>query len=118
ALQFEQPIERGGKRSLRRAVAREGLKAARADYADQLRQSRLALRQTYYDLQLAQVKLGIDREIAQSQATSVAAARRRLAAGDMSKADFARLQVEALKADNDVRQAEADLQAAQVALAY
>ena len=117
-LQLEQPLERGGKRSLRRAAASRGVNAAEAGFADQKRQALLALRDAFYDLQLAQQKRAIDREIADAQAASQAAAEQRLRAGDIAAADVARLRVERARADNDVRQAEADLAAARVALAY
>ncbi|MDB5987734.1 MAG: outer rane efflux protein [Nevskia sp.] len=117
-IQFEQPIERGGKRGLRQAAARQGIVAADADFADQKRQALLALRQAFYDLQLAEQKLAIDRDIADAQAATQHAAEQRLHAGDIAAADVARLRVETSKADNDVRQAETDLAAARIALAY
>jgi cobalt-zinc-cadmium efflux system outer membrane protein len=117
-VELEQPLERGGKRGLRREVAQQGVRAASADFDDQLRQSTLALRQAFHDLHLAGEKLAIDREVDALQAQTLQAAERRLAAGDISQADLARLRVEAFKASNDVRQAEADTQLAGVALGY
>ena len=116
-LRLDQPIERGGKRALRQQAAQAGVAAAEADYAEQRRESLLAVRTAFYALLRAQQKLAIAREIDALQQQTRAAAERRLNAGDLSAADAARLRVEALKASNDVQHAEADQRAARAALA-
>lgn len=116
-LRLDQPIERGGKRGLRQQAAQAGVQAAQADYAEQQRESLLAVRTAFYALLRAQRKLAIAREIDTLQQQTGAAAERRLKAGDLSAADAARLRVEALKSANDVQRAEADQRAARAALA-
>jgi cobalt-zinc-cadmium efflux system outer membrane protein len=116
-LRLDQTIERGNKRGLRIEAAQAGLKAAQADFADQRRQSLMALRQAYYDLLLAQRRLEITREIDELQQQTLAAAERRHRAGDLAASDVARLRVEALKSNNDREAAEAAAATARGALA-
>ncbi|MBS4098474.1 MAG: TolC family protein [Sulfuricella sp.] len=115
---LSQTIERGNKRGLRIQGAEARVAAARGDLADTARQQRLALRQAYYDLRLAQDKLRITEETSGLYRKSVEAAELRLKAGDLAAAEVSRLRVEALRAANDERQAAADLENAQVGLAY
>ncbi|MCX7891697.1 MAG: TolC family protein [Burkholderiales bacterium] len=118
AARIEQLIERGGKRELRVAAAQRLESAANAELADTLRQQRLATVSAYYDLLLAQDKVATAGVTADLFAKSVAATERRLAAGDVAPADLTRLRVEALRAENERRAAEAERQRAQNALAY
>ena len=68
------------------------------------------------ELQLAQEKSLILRDTAGLFARSMDAAEKRLAAGDIAGADLARMRVDALRAANEARMAEAER--AQAALAY
>ncbi len=117
-LRIDQTIERGGKRDLRMRGAEFRSGAAHQDLADTLRQGHIALQQAYYDLMLAQEKLRIAEDNAQLFARTVEAARIRLNAGDISRSELSRIQVDALRAENDVRQARNDQQQAQAGLAY
>ncbi len=116
-LHVDQLIERGGKRELRIATADALVRAARRDLAEVRRQQLLALDTAYYDLKLAQEKLRILRETALLQQQSVDATQRRLEAGDVSESEVVRLRVEALRAANDARAAQADVTRARQALA-
>lgn len=116
-LRLDQPIERGGKRGLRIDAARAGLTASEADYAEQKRESLLAVRTAFYALLRAQRRVEIDTEIDQLQQQTLAAAERRNRAGDLSASDLARLKLEALKAANERQHAEADQRTAAAALA-
>ena len=116
-LRIDQPFERGGKRELRRSVAKSALDAARLDLDDTQRQQLRALRQGYYDLKLAEERLRVARESAAALAQTLDKARLRLKSGDIASSDLARIQVDALRAQNDAQAARVDLLRAQTALA-
>jgi cobalt-zinc-cadmium efflux system outer membrane protein len=117
-LRLEQLIERGDKRELRAQSAGAKLEAVERDFDDVRRQQRLALRAAYYDLMLAQEKRRSAGDTAALYARSLEAGEARLKAGDISVSDRSRLRVEKLRAENDARQAVADTNQAQLALAY
>jgi cobalt-zinc-cadmium efflux system outer membrane protein len=117
-VRIDQTFERGGKRELRMRGADLRLDAAREDMADTARQSRITLHQAYYDVLLVQEKLAITESNARLYAQTVDAAKLRLQVGDIAKSELSRIQVDALRAENDVRQAHSDLRQAQVTLAY
>ncbi len=118
ALQISQPIERGGKRNLRSAAADHNVLAAGFDLDETRRQQRLLLRQAYFDLRLAQERVSISRETVMAFRRTLDAANVRLKSGDIASADVSRISVDALRAENDLRQNTADLERARVALAY
>ena len=111
------PIERGDKLALRREQARAQLSGARHDLRDIRRQQRLALAQAYYDLKLAEEKLGIAAIAREIGAQALGAADKRVAAGDLALVDRIRLSVEALRSANELTSAETDLRQARVTLA-
>jgi len=116
-LRIDQPFERGGKRELRLAVADSLLAASRSDESDTARQQRLAVRQAYYDLKLAEEKARIGDESVVLAGKVLAKAELRLKAGDISPTDVARIRTDSLKAESDAHQAQVDLQRARLALA-
>jgi cobalt-zinc-cadmium efflux system outer membrane protein len=118
SIRVDQLIERGEKRELRLASARILESASTEDLSDTIRQQRLALRSAYYDLMFAQDKTGIARDTVALFGRSIQAAELRLKAGDIAAADVSRLRVDALRAANDARVAEADRRRAQLALGY
>src|SRR6266702_6881880 len=103
-------------RELRTAKRLES--ASTEDLSDTYRQQRLALRSAYYDLLFAQNKADIVQDNAILFQDSTRAAELRLKAGDIAAADVSRLRVDALRAANDARAADADRRRAQLALAY
>ncbi|MGD9787505.1 MAG: TolC family protein [Sulfuricellaceae bacterium] len=115
---LSQTFERGDKREHRTRSAQWRLDAAKQDYSDALRSQRMVLRQAYYDLVLAQEKSRIAEESAALYRKSMAAGELRLKAGDIAGAELARIRVEALRAENDARQAANDLARARLVLAY
>lgn len=117
SVRIDQQFERGGKRALRVDNAQYLALASRADLADVRRQLRLLVTQAYYDLLAAQEKRDIVRETAGLFGNTLQAARRRRQAGDLAGADVSRIEVDALRAANDVDQADADLMRAQQTLA-
>jgi outer membrane protein, heavy metal efflux system len=118
SVRLDQLIERGDKRELRIEAARRSESAASQDYADVLRQQRLALRSAYYDLTFAQDKSAVAQDNVALFERSLEAAELRFRAGDIAAAEVARLRVDALRAQNDARAAEAERRRAQLALAY
>jgi cobalt-zinc-cadmium efflux system outer membrane protein len=115
---IDQVIERGNKLGLRVDTARRLETAAGEDLNDMGRQQVLALRGAYYDLLSAQEKVAIADETAQLFGRTVDAAQIRQRAGDLAASDVSRVRVDALRAQNDARAAQADLSRARVALAY
>jgi cobalt-zinc-cadmium efflux system outer membrane protein len=118
SVRLDQLIERGNKRELRIAAAKQLEAASGEDLADMLRQQRLIMRGSYYDLALAQDKVAISADTAALFQRTLAAAEQRLKAGDIASSDVARIRVDALRAQNDARAVEADRRRAQFALAY
>ncbi|MDF0379103.1 MULTISPECIES: TolC family protein [unclassified Methylophilus] len=118
AVQVTQLYERGDKRALRSAVAESAVKASRLDLGETYRQQALAMATAYFDLKLAQESLLIQQANVSSYEKTLQAAQLRLKAGDVASADVARIRVDALRASNDLRQAEATVQKAQAMLAY
>ena len=117
-FRIDQPFERGNKRELRLDAAAGLQRAARHDYLDVLRQQLALLQGAYYDLKLAQERSQTLAENAQLFSGTLAAAERRLKAGDLAPADVAKVQVDYERAQNDARGAQAELARAQIALAY
>ena len=115
---INQMFERGNKRELRIEAADINIRASRGDYADIRRQQKVVLHGAYYDLVAAQEKLRISTETAGLFGKTMEAVERRLKAGDISASDVARIRVDALRAQNDARTAQAERQKAQAALAY
>ena len=118
SIRIDQLVERGNKLELRVSTAKKLETASADDLADMLRQQRLALRGGYFDLLLAQDRLAIGADTAELYQRSLQAAELRLQAGDIASSDVARIRVDALRAQNDARAAEADRRRAQFALAY
>lgn len=115
---IEQPIERGNKRGLRMAVAADAVQASELDLSDSLRQQKRVFYGAYYDLLLAQQSEQI---LFSNQAlydNMLSAAELRLKAGDISATDAARIRIDVLRAQNDLRQARAEKEKAQADLAY
>ena len=117
-FRIDQPFERGNKRDLRLDAAAGLQRAARNDSLDVLRQQFALLRGSYFDLKLAQERAQVLAETAQLFSVTLAAAQRRLKAGDLAPADVAKVQVDHERAQNDARGAQADFARAQIALAY
>ena len=108
-VHLEQLVERGGKRELRIASADAQVLASRRDLDEVRRQQRLLLNIAYFELKLALEKLLIQRDTLRLQEQSVAATQRRFLAGDVAETEVVRLRVEALRAANEARAAEADV---------
>ena len=117
-FRIDQPFERGNKRALRLDAASGLQRASQDDLLDALRQQRALLEAAYFDLKQAQERAQVLAETAQLFSGTLAAAERRLKAGDLAPADVAKVQVDYERSQNDARGAQADLARAQLALAY
>lgn len=117
-LGVSQLIERGDKRELRQAGAEAAARGADDDLADTRRQQRLALHQAYFDFKAASERVALTADTAKLYQGSVAAAEKRLAVGDIAPLEVSRLRVEALRAENDARAAQADLVRVRRGLVY
>ena len=117
-FRIDQLIERGGKRELRVSNANHLEQASRYDVLDTQRQLQIAVSSAYIDLIAAQHKLRISQENRDLFRLTQAAADKRKKAGDIAGADVARVRVDALRAENDTRQAAVDLLRAQTNLSY
>jgi cobalt-zinc-cadmium efflux system outer membrane protein len=117
-FRIEQVIERGGKRELRIKGAESRLEASRFEADEMARQQLGTLRRAYYDLLLAQEKLALARDTATLYGKSADAGKLRQKAGDIAPVDLTRLQIDRVRADSEARQAQSDVEQAQLALAY
>ncbi len=115
-LSINQLVERGSKRELRISTADAQVLAAQRDLTEIRRQQQLALGLAYFELKLALERLRILQDTAQLQEQAVTAAKRRLAAGDAAESEVIRLSLEALRASNDARTAQADVSRARQSL--
>src|SRR6185369_8919225 len=116
-VRLEQLIERGGKAGLRTAQGEANVRAVQADLAEQKRQQRLAVRVAFFELAAVQERLALQREFRGFAQESAAASRRRLESGDIARAEANRFRLDAVRVENDVRQAETDLYRARLELA-
>lgn len=118
-LRLDQQVERGGKPALRRATADALHAAARADWADTLRQARLAVARNWIDLWAARARRTQLEAAVALNAESLAALERRVRAGDAAPLDATRFRLDDARARADLHQAEADIRtlARQLALA-
>ncbi len=115
---LSQVFERGNKVELRTGAARALATAVRGDRGDIERVQQVALHGAYYDLLQAQDKMRITGETVDLFQRSLDALNTRLKAGDVAAVDVSRMTVDALRAQNDARNARADFEKAQAALAY
>ncbi len=113
----QQLIETAGKRRLRTESSVLGAEAAESDLRDAARTLSQGVRRAHYGLLLAQKRV----EVSQSQFDHVTelvkANKARLALGDISERDLARIQVEAAKVASELDQAGAELEKARAQLA-
>jgi outer membrane protein, heavy metal efflux system len=116
-IRIEQTFERGNKRSLRVASAKELQLAALADIQESIRQQKILGAISYIDLSVAQRLKKLIDENESNFKRLVEGAQRRLKAGDIAPADVSRLSVESSRANNEVRAADNNLIQAQVKLA-
>ena len=117
AIGLDWTWERGNKRVLRTASARDAANAARFDIKDILMQQQLAAAGAYFDLLAAQERIEQVGAIARSADQLASTAARRVKAGDLAAQDAARTDIEAQRAQAELLSAQLDRQRASLALA-
>lgn len=115
---LSQLFERGDKRALRGEAARFAFEAARGDVAEIRRQQGLLVASSYYDLLFVQERVRVVTETAVLMQRSVSATEVRLKAGDVAQSDLARIRVDQLRMENELRQATAERSRARQRLAF
>lgn len=115
-VRYEQLVERGGKRELRIGAAEWIVEASRNELAVASRASRLALYAAYYDLVLANERLQVAEGASAACYRTLRDLESKGAAGSVQ--DRSRLRVDALRAEHDARVARADMEKAQLGVAY
>lgn len=109
--------ERGDKRALRTQAAQSQAAAAQAEVTEVLVQQQLAAKDAFFDLLAAQERVAHVQAMAHSAKQLATTAQKRLAAGDLSAQDFARVEIEAQRAQADAQSAQLEQQRAALALA-
>ncbi len=109
-------LERGDKRGLRTRAAQFNADAARADLQETMVQQQMAASAAWYDLMAAQERVTLVDAIQKSGAQLAVNAQRRLSAGDLSRQDTMRVEIEAERARADLQSALADRVRAALAL--
>ncbi|MEY2617814.1 MAG: hypothetical protein RL522_816 [Pseudomonadota bacterium] len=110
-------LERGNKRTLRTQAAQRNEQAARLDLAEIQLQQQVLAASAFFELVAAQERIEQVAALERSAADLAAAAQRRLRAGDLSQQDTLRTEIEARRAQADLRGAQAERQRAALALA-
>lgn len=116
-IHIDQTFERGDKRELRIKNADLMLHASEADLQNIERLSKTQLYQLYYQLLLAQEKLRINEDNVSLYEKTLEVSQLRFKAGDISSAELSRLDLDKLRAENEVLQAKNNLKQAQIELA-
>ncbi len=115
--QLSVPIELGGKRHSRVAVAQSALGAAGCDYEDATRMLRGLAADAFVDALYARLVVAQKESALAHLQRLVSVNERRLAAGDIAQVDFLQSRVEAQQFQAEVMAAQGELHAAEVAMA-
>jgi cobalt-zinc-cadmium efflux system outer membrane protein len=115
--QVSVPIELGGKRRARVAVAQSGLGAAGCDYEDATRTLHGLAADAFVDALYARLVVEQKQGALSHLQRLVTVNERRLAAGDIAQVDFLQSRVEAQQYQAEVMAAQGELRAAAVAMA-
>jgi outer membrane protein, heavy metal efflux system len=117
ATQLSVPVELGGKRRARLAVAQSGLDAATHDYADAVRTLRALAANAFIDALHARSVVEQKQSSLGHLQRLVDVNQRRLAAGDIAEVELTQSRVEMQRFRAEVFDAEGERQAAEVAMA-
>lgn len=109
-------LERGNKRALRTQAAQRTADAASSDLQEVVVQQQIAVAAAYWDLAAAQQRVLQVTDISRSAADLAGASQRRLRAGAISQQESLRTEIEARRAQADLRAAQADRVRAMLAL--
>ena len=114
---FTQLIEMAGKRGLRMQSTAIATQAAESDFSDAVRILTNMVRDAYYGLVQAQKVRWLAQEIVNYYKDIVSTSRLRFQAGDIAESDFMRIEMESMRANSDLDNAQAAVEQAQAALA-
>jgi outer membrane protein, heavy metal efflux system len=109
-------IERGGRRKLRTEAASRALAAQKCVYENQIRLMRLDVERAFYQTILAKSNLEASKSVLDRAERTLSLNRVRYKEGDLSALDLNRIEVEKLKLQDDVFQAELALRNAKSSL--
>lgn len=115
-LAIEQLFEVGGKRASKKAAAAAGRKEAEANYADACRTLALGVSKAYTVALLAEAKVTILKQSAESLRREADISEARLTAGDISVVDRNQIELEAERVALEVATAQAEATAAHIEL--
>jgi len=105
-LRFDYEIERGGRRQLRTKTAQQAVKAQQLTFEDQVRRIELEVKRAFSRIVLAKSNLETSRSILDQAERLIDLNRVRLQQGDISALDLNRIEVEKLRFQDDVFQAD------------
>ena len=117
SVRYEQLIERGNKRELRKKTAQSQIAAAGEDVMDMERQQSIALLRAMVDLAAAGERINLLSQVAAIYDEALKASSIRTEKGDLPPIDMQRQKIDANRAQIELRQARNDEKAAQIALA-
>ncbi len=117
SIRYEQLIERGNKRELRKKTAQSQIAAAGEDVMDMERQQSIALLRAMVDLAAAGERINLLSQVAAIYDEALKASSIRTEKGDLPPIDMQRQKIDANRAQIELRQARNDEKAAQIALA-
>jgi cobalt-zinc-cadmium efflux system outer membrane protein len=115
-LRFDYEIERGGRRQLRTEAARQAVEAQRLAYQDRVRLMQLEVTRTFSRAILAKSNLEASRSILEQADRMIELNRVRYKQGDISALELNRIEVEKLRFQDDVFQADLMLRNAKSSL--
>lgn len=115
-LRFDYEIERGGRRQLRTKSAQQAVEAQKLTYQDQVRRIELEVKRAFSRMVLAKSNLETSRSILEQAERMIDLNRVRLKQGDISALDLNRIEVEKLRFQDDVFQADLMLRNSKSAL--
>jgi cobalt-zinc-cadmium efflux system outer membrane protein len=110
--------ERGGKRELRRESARQATAIAESNVADQERNLVFNLRNSFVQVLQAKAVLALTRENLSYYDRVLEVSRERYKAGDISKLDLDRLELQRIQYVSDVQTAAVNVRTAKIQLLY
>jgi outer membrane protein, heavy metal efflux system len=105
-LRFDYEIERGGRRQLRTKSAQQAVEAQKLAYQDQVRRIELEVKRAFSSIVLAKSNLETSRSILEQAERMIELNRVRLKQGDISALDLNRIELEKLRFQDDVFQAD------------
>lgn len=117
SIRYEQLIERGNKRELRKKTAQSQIAAAGEDVMDMERQQSIAMLRAMVDLAAAGERINLLSQVAAIYDEALKASSIRTEKGNLPPIDMQRQKIDANRAQIELRQARNDEKAAQIALA-